>query len=200
MSPERRQDKNAAAKTDASLIRGCLRGEQPAWNTLVSRYERLVYAVALRSGICASDADDVFQAVFLSLFRSLDSLKENTPLPAWLITTTSRESWRVAARRPRNRSHESALSFHTVESPDALELLERQQLVRQALAELGGRGRRLITALFLGNRPPGYQTIARDLDIPVGSIGPTRARCLKKLKGILERIGFTEESGPAAPR
>ncbi|MBI5863956.1 MAG: sigma-70 family RNA polymerase sigma factor [Planctomycetes bacterium] len=85
--------------SDPSLVQACLDGSQQAWNELVDRYERLVYSVALKSRLSAADADDVFQTVFFSLHRNLPQLKDQARLSAWLITTTHRESWRVARLR-----------------------------------------------------------------------------------------------------
>lgn len=180
-------------RDDHGLVLACLQGQQAAWDALVERYERLVYSVALKSGIAPADADDVFQAVFISLFRNLESLKDESRVSAWLITTSYRESWRVAKRRQKAGSDEIAREEPAAPSSDELEALERQQLVRQALTELGGPCQTLLTALFLGKDEVRYDAIARELGIPIGSIGPTRARCLKKLEKILAKHGFADE-------
>lgn len=180
-------------RDDHGLVLACLQGQQAAWDALVERYERLVYSVALKSGIAPADADDVFQAVFISLFRNLESLKDESRVSAWLITTTYRESWRVAKRRQKAGSDEIAREEPAAPCSDDVEALERQQIVRQALMELGGPCQTLLTALFLGKDEVRYDAIARELGIPIGSIGPTRARCLKKLEKILAKHGFADE-------
>lgn len=183
---------NQPIRNDPTLIQACLDGKQEAWNALVERYERLVYSVALKARLSPSDSDDVFQSVFISLYRNLSQLKDQQRLSAWLITTTHRESWRVARRRQRTLSSEEAEALEPVTvSPDELEAQERQQLVREGLRELGGPCEALLGALFLGADEPVYDEVAKQLGIPVGSIGPTRARCLKKLEQILSRKGFT---------
>jgi RNA polymerase sigma factor (sigma-70 family) len=174
--------------SDPELIRACQQGQQAAWNELVDRYGRLVYSIARRYGLGESDADDVVQVVFTTVFRRLEQLRDQTRLSAWLITTTHRECWRV-----RRRSREYT-SMDQIESaapdPDLVEQLERQHIVRQALEELGGKCRELLTALFLEPGQPAYERIAEKLDMKVGSIGPTRARCFEKLQPILARLGY----------
>ena len=181
-------------RNDPTLIQACLDGKQGAWDTLVERYQRLVYSVALKSRLSQSDADDVFQTVFISLYRNLAQLKDQDRLSAWLITTTHRESWRVSKRRGKTSSIDDANALEPVSvDPDELVATERQQIVRESLTELGGPCERLLKALFLGADEPAYDEIAKQLGIPVGSIGPTRARCLKKLEQIISKKGFADD-------
>lgn len=176
--------------SDPSLVQACLDGSQQAWNELVDRYERLVYSVALKSRLSAADADDVFQTVFFSLHRNLPQLKDQARLSAWLITTTHRESWRVARRRMRTLGDDNLDSESAVIDPRELETIETQTLVRQGLAELGGTCEQLLRMLFMDSDETPYDNIASQLGMAVGSIGPTRARCLKKLERILARLGL----------
>lgn len=178
-------------RADPELVCACLAGDEGAWHALVKRYGRLVYSIPRRYGFSEADGDDVFQAVMLSLHRSLGSLRETERLSSWLITTTHRECWRSG----RKRSEMSALPDEQVDpdapSPDQVANWERQHLVRTALRELGGRCEKLLAMLFLDQESPDYQTIATRLDIRVGSIGPTRARCFEKLTAILADLGLT---------
>lgn len=109
---------------------------------------------------------------------------------AWLITTTHRECWRIG--RNRNRTLDLEHDFADVSQPEdaRIEQWERQQLVRQALEELGGTCEELLSALFLTPAVEDYERIAGRLNMKVGSIGPTRARCFKKLEPILKRLGL----------
>lgn len=184
-----------AHRNDPTLIQACLDGKQGAWDSLVERYERLVYSVALKSRLSPSDADDVFQTVFVSLYRNLSQLVDHERISAWLITTTHRESWRTAKRRKKLLSYDDSDAIEPESfDPDQLLALERQQVVRESLSELGGPCEKLLTALFLGTDNPAYDQVAAQLGIPVGSIGPTRARCLKKLEQIISGKGFMETS------
>lgn len=178
------------AKTDAQLVQACLTGNQSAWDELVERYARLVYSIPRRYRLEPADADDVFQAVFLQLFRQLAALREHDRLSSWLITTAHRESWRIGRRSQHGVDLDSIISDVGSPDPEAAVTWERQHLVRQGLAELGGRCERLLTALFLDPDHPDYERIALQLRIPVGSIGPTRARCFEKLEKILRRLGL----------
>lgn len=183
-----------AEPDDATLVAGCLAGRQDAWDALVDRHARLVRSVPRRYGLGDSDADDVAQAVFLQLHRRLETLRDADRLTSWLITTAHRESWRVGRARPDLADH-LAETIADVGQPDAGDAArwERSDAVRRGLAELGGRCEALLVRLFRDERPD-YEAIARELDMPVGSIGPTRARCFSKLAPILRRLGVGPES------
>ena len=170
---------------ESQLVQGCLDKKPTAWENLVARYGRLVYSVPIRYGLSAEDAEEVFQNVFVNVFRSLSGLRKQGSLAAWLITIAHRESCHVIKRLR-----------HTVEldesiddpQPPALEVVqrwERQDAVRHALEQLDPHCRELLTILFLENPSPSYEKIAERLKIPVGSIGPNRGRCIKKLEMLL---------------
>ncbi|MDQ3514412.1 MAG: sigma-70 family RNA polymerase sigma factor [Chloroflexota bacterium] len=178
---------------DAALLRACLAGDQDAWTILVTRYTRLVYSIALKSGLNEVDASDVVQDVFTIVLRRLESLEHPDRFSAWLITTTHRESWR--ARKAR-RDHLTADGVEPVDPDPTAEALvvawEHASLTHQALARLGERCARLLDLLFLHDAQPGYEAIAAELGIAIGSIGPIRGRCLKQLKGHLADLGVVD--------
>ncbi|MBL8878093.1 MAG: sigma-70 family RNA polymerase sigma factor [Phycisphaerales bacterium] len=178
-----------AAQDEHELIQRCLRGEQGAWDALVERYGRLVYSVPAKMGMTASDADDVFQTVFGIVLRKLDTLRDESRLAAWLIRTTYRECWR---NRRRAMQYTPVDEHAAASEPDEAEIeqLERRQIVREALCCLDAKCRRLIEVLFLQAETPDYQAVAVTLNMPIGSIGPTRARCFKKLETILRDKGL----------
>jgi RNA polymerase sigma factor (sigma-70 family) len=180
-------------ESDPALIRACLAGDEGAWHDLVDRYGRLVYSIARGYGLSADDADDVFQGVFVILNRQLGALRDQTRLSSWLITTTHRECWRL---RRRDRDREPLDEAVAAEGPPPVEEIirrEREQGVREALARLDGRCRELLTALFLDPSLPSYEAIGARLGMPIGSIGPTRARCFRKLEAILLELGIDPE-------
>lgn len=177
-------------RSDPELIKACQRGEQAAWDQLVDQYGRLVYSIPRRYGLTDADADDVFAAVWATAFKSLDALRDDTRLSAWLITTTHRECWRIGKKRGYDRELDQAMPDISEPAPDQSETWERQHQVRTALRRLGGRCEELLTALFLQSGEPHYDTIATQLGMPVGSIGPTRARCFQKLRDILQEVGM----------
>lgn len=178
-------------RTDADLIARCAEGDERAWHELVERYGGLVHATIRRAGVHAADHDDVFQTVFAILFRRLGTLHDVQALPKWMITTTVRESWRAIRRRALQPGAQTLTEREaTVPSSAAgvvqgSESAEVRAAVREALAGIGQRCRRLLELLFGSAHPPDYAAVSRLLGIPVGSIGPTRARCLAKLEKAL---------------
>jgi len=179
---------------DPVLVSACLAGDSSAWETLIKRYQRLIYSIPLKARLSSDDAADIFQSVCLKLFEKLSSLREYQKLSAWLTTTTTRECWRISSRNRRLGSSfgtddESPFKDIPAAAPLAdaeREVLERQQIVRQAVESLPERCRELLTMLFYQKDELNYAEIARRMGMPVPSVGPTRARCLEKLKKLLE--------------
>jgi RNA polymerase sigma factor (sigma-70 family) len=186
-----------AQRQDRDLVAACLAGDASAWETLVARYQRLVYSIPMKARLSADDAADIFQSVWLKLYEKLASLRDHEKLSSWLITTTTREVWRVAARNRRDSApasaddddHSAALEQIAATAPLAdaeREMLEQQQLVRETLESLPERCRNLLTMLFYEKDELSYAEIARRMAMPVPSVGPTRARCLEKMKKLLQ--------------
>lgn len=171
-----------AADEDRALVDGCLRGDAAAWAAFVDRYARLVYSVPRRYRLRPEGCDEVFQNVFEIVLRQLHTLSDPAGLPKWLITISVRESLRhLRGSHPRAAAAEPD---HAPPPDGEIAAMEERQRVRDALAELGGPCRALLEALF-SNDSPDYAAISAGLGIPIGSIGPTRARCLAKLQQIL---------------
>jgi RNA polymerase sigma factor (sigma-70 family) len=182
-------------RSDPDLVKACQRGDQDAWAQLIMRYGRLVYSIPRRYGLSEADADDVSSAVWEIAFRSLDKLRDQTRLSAWLITTAHRECWRIGRKSPKSYVDlDERISDVSSPSDDQITLWEQQDIVRRGLQELGGRCQELLSALFLEPGEPSYDAIAERLGMTLGSIGPTRARCFKKLEKILVELGLDVES------
>lgn len=205
----RRSAMSTAELSDEELVKRCLRDDRASWEALVRRYGSLVYAIAVRSGLPAEDASDVFQTVFVTAWRNLDLLERPSSVRFWLSTIARREAWRaraalvpeaadvpaVAAVRGPGSALAGAHESLEVASPgpgadEDVERLERAHLLHRALERVGGRCRRLMELLFFHEPPLGYREAARQLGLPLGSLGPTRARCLDKLKRALDELGF----------
>lgn len=175
--------------TDAILLERCRTRDEDAWRALVTRYRTLVYSTALEVGLGPDEAADVFQDVWLDLYRSLPRIRDGAALPRWLVVATRRLSYKraMAARRLR-----SDLSMDLVDpgklALDAIEELETRHHVERGLSRLGGRCAELLRLLFLSPSRIPYEEVGRRLGIAVGSIGPTRARCLTRLRDILRRV------------
>lgn len=175
---------------DASLIRRCLSGESSGWTELVDRYWRLVYSVPRRFGLSSTDCEDTCQTVFMILHRRLSTLRESDALSGWLITTAQRECWRVARQRRKLSEQSDNIADGAPPTAELVAELEQAQVVRSSLKQLGGNCEKLLVALFIDAREPDYETIALEQNLPIGSIGPTRARCLEKLAKILKQRGL----------
>lgn len=179
---------------DAALVARCRRGEAPAWAALVQRYQRLVYAIVLRGGLDEHAAADVFQTVFARLLQHLPRIAEPHRLQAWIVTTAKREMLlqRRLARRtvsmtpddPDGDPHETWDQADEDPLPEqALQTLQQAHQLRLGLAELDERCRTLLMLVFRDEDDAlPYDEVARRMAMPVGSIGPTRARCLGKLR------------------
>ena len=152
----------------------------PKRQATLDRYKRLVYSIPRRYRLADHVCDDVFQTVFIKFFRSLRSITDHRAVPKWLMTTTHRECWRMSRSAGSGEVAPAELQSEQP-APDQLERWEEQMRVQHALEALGGRCEKLLRALFLDRTNVRYEAVAESVGIPVGSIGPTRARCLAKL-------------------
>ena len=173
-------------------------GEQAAWDRLVDRYGGLVWSVARSYRLTADDAADVSQTTWLRLVEHLGRLREPERLSAWLVTTAKRECLRVIRSRSRDRvlDLESMARTTPDEPPPETHLiaLERSALLMAGMGRLGDACQRLLRVL-MASPPPSYELVSEALDMPIGSIGPTRARCLGQLRKHLAELGITQAGG-----
>jgi RNA polymerase sigma factor (sigma-70 family) len=171
----------------ADLVAGARGGDQRAWDAIVERYAPLVWSICRRHRLAAADADDAGQAVWLQLVDQIGRIRDPAALPGWLATTTGRECARLV--RASQRAHPAGYVLDPGNIPDERattaddELLaaERHAALREALAHLPPSCQDLL-ALLAADPPLPYQQISARLGIPVGSIGPSRSRCLNKLR------------------
>lgn len=181
---------------DGALVARCLAGESAAWSALVHRYKRLVYAVARRARLDESAVADVFQTVFARLVEHLPRLRQPERLQAWIVTTAKRESLLQLRRNRRMVSltpDDDDPDAPQVEIVDeaaipeqALIDLQQANRVRDALERMGSRCRDLLQLLFRDDESLPYEEVSRRTGMPVGSIGPTRTRCIEKLRELLK--------------
>jgi RNA polymerase sigma factor (sigma-70 family) len=186
--------------SDEQLVLACQRGDEAAWEQLVARYKRLIYAVPRRAGLDEDLAAEVFQRVLIALLEFIDRIEQPARISTWLVTTARRETWRTGKRE---RAAAEAISLDVDDEDEQSDIpddappldetllrLERQHIIRTAIGSLDGRCRELLTLLFYHPDSPPYAEIAVTLGIKEGSIGPTRARCLSKLLRMLDEMGW----------
>ena len=169
------------------LVDAATRGEQRAWDAIVDRYLPLVISVVRRYRLADKDAEDVSQTVWLRLVERIDTIREPRALPGWISTTTKNEALRVLRKKRGTDPVEPGaggpldITIDFSELDDGLIQAERQRAVLDGLAELSEQHRRLLL-LCAADPPVSYHEISRLTGMPMGSIGPTRSRCLAKLR------------------
>jgi RNA polymerase sigma factor (sigma-70 family) len=170
----------------STLVPAAREGDQDAWNSIVDRFLPLVNALVRGYRLSEADGDDVSQTVWLRLVEHLGALREPDALPGWIRTTTRNECLRLLTARGRVRpvdpqDHGGLDAVEGDVADDELLAVERHRLLREAMAELPAARRELLL-LLLADPPVGYEQISERLGIPIGSIGPTRARALEQLR------------------
>jgi RNA polymerase sigma factor (sigma-70 family) len=171
----------------SDLVTRARDGDQRAWDALVEQHAPLIWSICRRYRLGGADAEDAAQAVWLRLVGQLDKIRDPAAIAGWLATTTRRECCKVlrAARRPQaawpEPDAEAIPDQQARTAEHELLAAERHAALRAALAQLTPRDQQLI-AVLAADPPLPYAEISARLGIPVGSIGPTRGRCLDKLR------------------
>lgn len=180
----------------ASLVAGALRGEQRDWDAIVEAYSGLLWGIARSYRMGDADAADAVQLTWLRLVEHLDRVNDHERLGAWLATTVRRECLQILRRADRRRVVGEFVGDLAADDPapdERLLVAERDAALWSAMARLPGGCVRLLR-LLMASPAPGYGEVAAQLDMPVGSIGPTRQRCLRKLRSLLD-VDVTFGSG-----
>jgi RNA polymerase sigma factor (sigma-70 family) len=173
--------------TVTDLVIRARNGDSQAWDALVERYAPLVWSICRRYRLGSADAEDVNQSVWLALVDQLAALREPAALPGWLATTTQRECGRVlrTARGPQMAWYvpdaEDIADEHAVSAEEELLQAERHAALREAFTYLPPSCQQLI-GMLIRDPPVPYAKISTELGIPIGSIGPSRRRCVDKLR------------------
>ena len=182
-TPGRARTPMASAQVARLVVRSAS-GDSRAWDELVDRFGALVWAIARAHRLSDADAEDVFQATWLRLLEHADRLTHPGRLAGWLATTARREAVRVARLNARMVPIDENRLVGAADGDDTVAIIltcERDTVVRRALATLPARDQTLLTLLTAEPHCP-YEEISRTLDMPIGSIGPTRERCLGRLR------------------
>jgi RNA polymerase sigma factor (sigma-70 family) len=175
----------------AHLVRQAGRGDRSAWERLVDQYSRLLWATTRDFRLSENDAADVVQGTWLRLLEHIDRIEYPERIGSWLATTARHECLRHLAAGKRVmvvQDDHDAFSEAVGHQPDVDERLlaeERAQAVRAAVSTLPSRSQQLLE-LLMADPPVSYTEISDQLGVPVGSIGPTRGRCLERLRLVLQ--------------
>ena len=193
------------------VVRAAAQGDEAAWRVLVERFSSLVWAVARSFRLSTADASDVYQTVWLRLAEHLGRIQNPDQVGAWLATTARRESMRLVRGRSRSMPMEDKTLAGLVPADEIspeLAVLEAEQAkleadrakhMWRAFRELPARCQQLLRILMASHRPS-YAEAAAALDVPVGSIGPTRARCLRQLRRLMDEVSGTESQAHTKKR
>jgi RNA polymerase sigma factor (sigma-70 family) len=178
-----------------ALVARAAGDDHQAWDELIERYAPLVWTICTRYRLSNHDIEDVSQNVWLLLVEQLGKLREPAALPGWLATTTKRECLRVVMATRRSQQPGSAVDDAPFADEGAIDeeilIAERSAALRAAFAGLPPHGQHLLAMLFR-DPPCSYAEISARLGIPIGSIGPQRARCLERLRQSPALIAFDE--------
>jgi RNA polymerase sigma factor (sigma-70 family) len=175
----------------AGLVRRAAEGDLKAWERLVDQYARLIWSITADFKLGESDAADVAQTTWLRLLEHIDRIEYPERVGSWLAATARNECLRsLAARKrvvlsPDDVELNSVVATYEPEIDEGLLAAERAQVVHDALSLLPGRWQRLLE-LLMADPPASYADISDELGLPIGSIGPTRGRCLARLRVLLQ--------------
>jgi RNA polymerase sigma factor (sigma-70 family) len=178
-------DRAAASPSDlAGLARRAAAGDERAWEALVARLDGVLRSVLRRYRLAPADVDDVVQTTWLRALGHLHRLDEPGAIGSWLVVTARREALRSLQRGVREALTDELEPFDVEDEtrPEQVALeRERDAALRRAVARLAGRQRELVMRL-LATPAPTYEELSEQLDMPIGSIGPTRERALARLR------------------
>ena len=183
----------------ADAVRRAAAGDTAAWNTIVDEFSNVLWAVAAGFRLNRADAAEVVQTTWVRLVENLDRIKQPEALPGWLATTARREALRMIRMQGREMLVDAEASFSGERDPDdagpepSAVRQERRRLIWWAVNQLPQNCRVLLHLLTVVG--PTYAEVAEMLAMPIGSIGPTRGRCLKRLREILAGLGITDGEG-----
>ncbi len=167
-------------------------GDNKAWRELIHHFQALVYSLATRAGLSATEAADCFQHTWIALYEHRHNIQDSRRLPGWIVTTVRREAFR------RKKSGSRQVSFDDISEPESglsdpseeMELAEQQHYLQAGLSRLDERCRSLLNSLFYEEEEATYEGLAREHRLSINAIGPLRKRCLARLKTLLEEEGF----------
>lgn len=191
---DKAEKQSARAWSDTRLVKDCLAGNQDAWSLLIEKYKALIYSIPVKYGLPPHEANDVFQSTCMELLTRLPQLREARALPKWLMQVAHHECYRLKRQHQRVISRDAEPNLPEPQAPPIAESLvlqtQEEQMLRDAMAALAPRCRRLIHLLFFETPARPYNEVAAELGLAVGSIGFTRQKCIERLRRQLSDLGF----------
>jgi len=197
MSPVTTDDEKSSVRTisDATLVKRCLSGQEEAWSQLIDKYKALIYSIPVKYGLPQQESADLFQGTCMELLTHLRDLREPRALPKWLIQVAHHKCYHWKRQQQRLVSRDGEAELPEPEIPPVAEELVRQtqeeQMLREAMASLAPRCRKLVEMLFFESPSRPYSEVANELNLAVGSIGLTRQKCIERLRKRLDELGFS---------
>jgi RNA polymerase sigma factor (sigma-70 family) len=188
-----RGERSVADEDTGSLVRAAARGDKAAWQALIERFSGMIWSIARSYRLSHADAADVSQITWLRLAENIGKINNPDRVGAWLATAARRESLQIIRSTGRTVPTDDMAVFddgggdvnptedEVLRAESEQESADQVKLVWRALARLSARCQQLLRVL-MASPPPSYAEVAAALDLPVGSIGPTRARCLERLR------------------
>lgn len=184
--------------TAGELVQLAADGDERAWHELVDRYTGLLWSIARSYGLPQADAADVVQTAWLRLVERLASIRDPERVGAWLATTVRRECLRALRRSSRVVLADDDEPLEVRDPGPSLDsrliMSERDAVLWQSVDRLAERCRQLLRIL-MNDPPPDYEEVSAALDMPIGSIGPTRRRCLEQLRRGVQAAGLHADAG-----
>lgn len=186
--------KSRPAWTDPQLVKECLQGNEEAWSALIDKYKRLIFSIPVKYGFSTDDATEIFQAVCVELLLELPKLRQSKALPKWIMQVAAHKCFHHKCQMQRTEARdpddEAFAGSAPAQADGILREAEEEQMLRNAIADLPPRCRRLIEMLFFEEPPRPYEQLAAELGLSTGSIGFIRQRCLERLRKRLTETGF----------
>jgi RNA polymerase sigma factor (sigma-70 family) len=190
----KKQGAKNIAWSNERLVRECRKGNEAAWSALIDKYKNLIFSIPIKFGLSRDDASDIFQAVCIDLLSSLQQLREPAALPKWLMQASYHKCLRWKKESLRLVDDSAAIEEKATDAEDMpeeiLSQLQREQLLRDSIANLPPRCQEMVRLLFFEDPPRPYNEVAEQLGLATGSIGFIRGRCLKRLRAQLEKGGL----------
>jgi len=188
-------EKSLASISDAKLVKQCLSGQEEAWAQLIDKYKALIYSIPVKYGLAPQEAADIFQGTCMELLAHLPNLRDPRALPKWLMQVAHHKCYHWKRQQQRLVSRDGEVELPEPEVPPVAEEFvkqtEEEQMLREAMANLAPRCRKLIEMLFFEIPARPYADIANELNLAVGSIGLTRQKCIDSLRKQLDELGFS---------